>query len=213
MRPMGIIELLELAQDVEQVPLVPDQGPAEQLAAAGLRSSLHDRSFSASGPGRPGNPSAGILPCQAHISSRTERTVHGRPRRLRRDRDLRGGAPAGPGAQHRLGPDQQPEPAEHIPREPVQQGARNARSARENRGRTLPSCRTTIWWCDAKISTSLSGRSPEEAAVTRTHSSHPDKPVETAQPIIMPQRTDLTAESNQLTRPPPNPNSSSHLDG
>jgi hypothetical protein len=35
------------------------------------------------------------------------------------------------------------------------------------------------------------GRSPEEAAVTRTRSSHRDKSVETAQLIIMPQRADL----------------------
>ena len=35
------------------------------------------------------------------------------------------------------------------------------------------------------------GRSSEEAAVTRTRSSHSDRPVEAAQPIIMPQRADL----------------------
>jgi len=41
------LELLELAQCVQQVPLVPDQGPAEQqLAAAGLHPSLHDRARS-----------------------------------------------------------------------------------------------------------------------------------------------------------------------
>jgi hypothetical protein len=39
---MGVPELLELAQSVQQVPLVPDQGPVEQLAAAGLRPSLHE---------------------------------------------------------------------------------------------------------------------------------------------------------------------------
>ena len=35
-RPMGIAELLELTQSVHQVPLVPDQGPVKQLAAADL---------------------------------------------------------------------------------------------------------------------------------------------------------------------------------
>src|ERR1022692_725352 len=35
------------------------------------------------------------------------------------------------------------------------------------------------------------GRSSEEAAVTRIRSSHSDRPVEAAQPIIMPQRADL----------------------
>ena len=36
MRPVGVVELLELAQGVEQVHLVPDQGPVEQLAAAAV---------------------------------------------------------------------------------------------------------------------------------------------------------------------------------
>ena len=42
-RAVGVVELLELAQGVEQVPLVPDQGPVEKLAAAGLHPSLHER--------------------------------------------------------------------------------------------------------------------------------------------------------------------------
>src|ERR1700749_3912961 len=42
-RPVGIVELLELAQGVQQVRLVPDQGPVKQLAAAGLHPALHDR--------------------------------------------------------------------------------------------------------------------------------------------------------------------------
>ena len=42
-RPVRVAELLELAQSVEQVRLVPDQGPVEQFAAAGLHPSLHDR--------------------------------------------------------------------------------------------------------------------------------------------------------------------------
>jgi len=32
-RPVGVVELLELAQGVQQVRLIPDQGPVEQLAA------------------------------------------------------------------------------------------------------------------------------------------------------------------------------------
>jgi hypothetical protein len=35
MRPVGVVKLLELAQCVQEVPLVPDQGPVEQFAAAG----------------------------------------------------------------------------------------------------------------------------------------------------------------------------------
>jgi hypothetical protein len=36
MRPVRVIELLELAQGAQQMPLVPDQSPLEQLPAAGL---------------------------------------------------------------------------------------------------------------------------------------------------------------------------------
>src|ERR1700692_4010966 len=43
MRPVCVVELLELAQCVEQVPLVPDQGAVEQFAAAGLHPPVHDR--------------------------------------------------------------------------------------------------------------------------------------------------------------------------
>src|SRR6476469_5641398 len=42
-RPMVVIEGLELAQGMEQVPLVPDHGPVEELAAAGQYPPLHDR--------------------------------------------------------------------------------------------------------------------------------------------------------------------------
>ena len=72
-------------------------------------------------------------------------------------------------AQYRLRPHQQPEPAKHVPREPVQQGsqqevfkldnlASNARSRGKNRGRVVPSCRSrnTIWWRSERISASLS---------------------------------------------------------
>ena len=41
--PVAVIELLELAQGVQQMPLIPDQGPVEQLAAAGQHPALHDR--------------------------------------------------------------------------------------------------------------------------------------------------------------------------
>jgi hypothetical protein len=40
---VAVIELLELAQGVQQMPLIPDQGPVEQLAAAGQHPALHDR--------------------------------------------------------------------------------------------------------------------------------------------------------------------------
>lgn len=40
--PVGIVEPLELPQSVEQMPLISDQGPVEQLAAAGLNPALHD---------------------------------------------------------------------------------------------------------------------------------------------------------------------------
>jgi hypothetical protein len=42
-RPVSVVELLEFTQSVQQVPLVPDQGPVKQLAAAGLHPSLHNR--------------------------------------------------------------------------------------------------------------------------------------------------------------------------
>ena len=38
-----VAELLELAQRVEQVPLVPDQGAVQQLPAAGQHPAFHDR--------------------------------------------------------------------------------------------------------------------------------------------------------------------------
>jgi len=41
-RAVSGVELIELAQDVEQVSLVPDQGPVQQFAAAGLDPPLHD---------------------------------------------------------------------------------------------------------------------------------------------------------------------------
>jgi hypothetical protein len=40
---MLVVEVLELAQAVQQVGLVPDQSAVEQFAAAGLDPPLHDR--------------------------------------------------------------------------------------------------------------------------------------------------------------------------
>jgi hypothetical protein len=43
MRPVRVVELLELTQCADQVPPVPDQGAVEQLAAAGQHPPLADR--------------------------------------------------------------------------------------------------------------------------------------------------------------------------
>ena len=43
MRPVPVVEDLELAQGVQQVSLVEDQRPVEQLAAAGPHPPFHDR--------------------------------------------------------------------------------------------------------------------------------------------------------------------------
>ena len=43
MGAMGVVEPLELAQGVEQVPLVPDQRAVQELATAGLHPPFHDR--------------------------------------------------------------------------------------------------------------------------------------------------------------------------
>jgi hypothetical protein len=42
-RPMLVVDRLELAERVEQVGLVPDQGAVEELVATGLHPALHDR--------------------------------------------------------------------------------------------------------------------------------------------------------------------------
>ncbi len=42
-RSVLVVEPFVLTQGVEQVALVPDQGPVQQLAAAGLHPPLHDR--------------------------------------------------------------------------------------------------------------------------------------------------------------------------
>jgi hypothetical protein len=43
MGPVGVVELLELPQGMEEVPLVPDQRVVEEFASAGLHPSLHER--------------------------------------------------------------------------------------------------------------------------------------------------------------------------
>lgn len=42
MGPMPVVELLELAQRVEEVAFVPDQSTVEELARAGLHPPFHD---------------------------------------------------------------------------------------------------------------------------------------------------------------------------
>jgi len=41
--PVGVVEVLVLAQDGHQVPLIPDQGPVQQLTAAAANPAFHDR--------------------------------------------------------------------------------------------------------------------------------------------------------------------------
>ena len=113
---------------------------------------------------------ARILSCQAQ-HQQADGTDGARPARA---------TGAGPGrvatrqqvpvpAQHRLGPHQQPEPAKHIPWEPVQQGGQKRPVAGEELrpGLTQLPLQTMIWWRSAKISTSLSrsltGRSRSNA--------------------------------------------------
>ena len=43
MRPVGVVEVLVLAQHDHQVPLIPHQGPVQQLAAAAADPPFHDR--------------------------------------------------------------------------------------------------------------------------------------------------------------------------
>jgi hypothetical protein len=43
MRPMPVVEVLELAQGVEQMVLVPDQGPIQELSPAVQHPAFHDR--------------------------------------------------------------------------------------------------------------------------------------------------------------------------
>lgn len=52
MRPMLVVEDLELTKGMEQMPLVPDQSPFEQFTAAGLHSPFHHR-------GHPRHPHSG----------------------------------------------------------------------------------------------------------------------------------------------------------
>ena len=41
--PMSVVELLELPECMEQVVLVPDQAPVQELVSAGLHPPFHDR--------------------------------------------------------------------------------------------------------------------------------------------------------------------------
>src|ERR1044072_8875132 len=41
--PMSVVKPLELPQCIEQVPVLPDQGPVQQFTPAGLHPTLHDR--------------------------------------------------------------------------------------------------------------------------------------------------------------------------
>lgn len=43
MGPVHMVETLEFPQNVEQMPLIPDQGPVQQLAPTGLHPAFHDR--------------------------------------------------------------------------------------------------------------------------------------------------------------------------
>lgn len=43
MRPMLVVELLELAESVEKVPVVPDECAVQQFSSAGLHQAFHDR--------------------------------------------------------------------------------------------------------------------------------------------------------------------------
>ena len=87
---------------------------------------------------------AGILPCQAQDQladgadgARPARALGAGPGRMAACQQV-----AVP-AQHRVRLHQQPEPAQNVAREPVQQAAGNARSLGQNRGRVFPSCRSS----------------------------------------------------------------------
>jgi hypothetical protein len=56
--PVGVAEILVLAQDGHQVPVVPDQGPVQQLTAAAADPAFHDRIHPRRLNARAGNPDA-----------------------------------------------------------------------------------------------------------------------------------------------------------
>jgi hypothetical protein len=138
---------------------------------------------------------AGILPRQARHQqadgadgARPARTAGAGPGRVAARQDVP--VPV----QHRLWTDQQPEPAKHVPPEAVQQRGqeRPIGRAEPRPGLTkLPLQDRDLVDVAPGSPRPCPGRSPEEAAVTRTRSSQPGRPVEAAQPIIMPQRADL----------------------
>ncbi len=107
----------------------------------------------------------------------------------------RGGAPAGPGAGA--------VPSPYVPAAGTGQARPARASAARRPGTPCRPGRTAAGSYPAAAPAPRSGgvaprfprpcpgRSPEEAAVTRTRSSHSDRPVEAAQPIILPQRAAL----------------------
>ncbi|MGH3402547.1 MAG: hypothetical protein ACRDRJ_08575 [Streptosporangiaceae bacterium] len=56
--PVGVAEILVLVKDGHQVPLIPDQGPVQQLTAAGADPAFHDRIQPRRLNGGAGNPDA-----------------------------------------------------------------------------------------------------------------------------------------------------------
>ena len=140
-RPMGIVELLELTQSMQQVPLAPDQGPVKQLAAAGLYPPLHDRvrSRHLDAAEHDLDP-ASLRTASSRPGNLASRSVRRRPGRLGRGPAAWRRHQVTVPAQHRPGPDRQPEPAERIPREPVQQGGQECPVHRTEPQPDLVSC-------------------------------------------------------------------------
>jgi hypothetical protein len=119
-------------------------------------------------------------------SRRMERTVRGRPgclgrdlaawRRASRSRCQRSTVSGRTSSRNRLSTSRG---------RACSRAARNARSPGQNRGRVVPSCAPAPRSGDATPGSPrpCPGRPSEAAAVTRTRSSHRDKPIEAAQPI------------------------------
>src|SRR5437773_1947607 len=77
---MVIVELLELAQRVDQVSLVPDQRAVQQFAAAGLYPPFHDRVHARHlHAGKRGPPSRCSSRCRCATSWRARSTTSGAP--------------------------------------------------------------------------------------------------------------------------------------
>ena len=71
-RPVAVVEVLELAQGMDQVALVPDQRPIQQLASAGLHPPLHDRLMR----GIRTPLSTTSIPASRNTASNTDQTQH-----------------------------------------------------------------------------------------------------------------------------------------